>query len=89
MADLDPALVEKAALAICANDEDNQECDPPLICTYSCVACRNMARPAILSLGIPAAALNALAKGEAVVVNATWAREMERRGLGSVLYTRT
>lgn len=66
--DVADALVEKAALAICANDEDNQECDPPLICTYSCVACRNMARPAILSLGIPAAALNALAKGEAVVV---------------------
>ena len=40
-------------------------------------------------IGIPVAALNALAKGEAVVVNATWAREMERRGFDAVLYTRT
>lgn len=40
-------MIERVALAICANDEDNFEADPPLVCTHSCVACRNMARAAI------------------------------------------
>lgn len=70
MADLDPALVEKATRAAC-----DSLGEPP--CSYPKCSCgaKNpaslAARAALLSLGIPAAALNALYRGEAVVVNET------------------
>ena len=75
MADLDPALIEKAARSAC--DTLGR---PP--CSYPKCSCgaKNFAslaaRAALLSLGIPAAALNALAKGEAVVVPKVRTREM-------------
>lgn len=61
-ADLDPALVKNVARAYCVTTGSK------IVCPTLCVRCEYAARSIISSLGIPAAALNALAKGEAVVV---------------------
>lgn len=78
MTDLDPALIQKAARAIClADGQDPDGMDAAIICDFDSnplptwQAYEDEARAALLSLGIPAAALNALYRGEAVVVNET------------------
>ncbi len=78
MADLDPALVEKVARAICLEDgQDPDAMDAAIVCDIDSnplptwQAYEDKSRAALLSLPIPAAALNALARGEATVVSRT------------------
>jgi hypothetical protein len=65
--ELDAALVERVQRALCVRDMDRM----------ALMHYEDQARAALLSLPIPAAALNALARGEAVVVPNIMTAEMK------------